>query len=77
MVILCPQLWESLRGILLLACLSVHPLQNLLQNLLRYSFEISYIDFSSKNNWHVFFFKVWIIPLFGVMPLLEGHNEFF
>ena len=45
-----------------------------LQNLLRYSFEISYMDSSSKNKGH-FFFKVWIIPLCGVMPLLKGHNE--
>ena len=45
-----------------------------LQNLLRYSFEISYMDSSSKII-DTYFFKVWIIPLCGVMPLLKGHNE--
>ena len=50
--------------------LSVHPLRNLL----RYSFEISYIVPHQKII-DTYFFKIWIIPLCGVMPLLKGHYE--
>ena len=37
--------------------------------------EISYMDSSWKNSWHVFFL-VWVISLSGVMPLRKNQNEF-
>ena len=50
--------------------LCVHPSMVPLQNLLRYSFEISYMDSSSKIIDTYFF-----LSLCGVMPLLKGHTE--
>ena len=44
------------------------------QNLSRYSFEILYMDFHQKII-DTYFFKVWIISICGVMPLLKGHND--
>ena len=41
------------------------------QDLLRYSFEISYMDFSSKNNCHVFFLSLDDLPLWNS----KGHND--
>ena len=38
------------------------------QNLLRYSFEISYMDSSSKNNWHIFFSKSGLSPFGELWP---------
>ena len=35
---------------------------------------ISYMYSSSKNNSCVFFLKILITSLYGVMPLLKGHN---
>ena len=67
-----PPTLEKLKGHIAFA-LSVRPSVRPLQNLLRYSFEILYMD-SSKNNW-VVYFSVWIIPLCGVMPLLKGHTK--
>ena len=43
---------------------SVHPLQNLL----RYSFEISYMDSSLKNDLHIFFFKYGLSPFVELCP---------
>ena len=39
-----------------------------LQNLLRYSFEISYMDSSSKNNLQVFFLSLDYPPLWSYAP---------
>ena len=38
------------------------------QNLLRYSFEISYMDSSPKNNWHIFFSKSGLSPFVELCP---------
>ena len=65
-----PPTLENLQGHFAFG-LSVHPsyrqsicpsVRASIQNLLRYSFEISYVDSSSKNNWHAFFFKSGLSP---------------
>ena len=69
-----PPTLEKLKGHFALG-LSVRPsVRASVQNLLRYSFEISHMDSLSKNNLLVFF-KVWIISLCEAMPLLKGHND--
>ena len=51
----------------------VRPSVRPLQNLLRYSFEISYMD-SSPKIIDTYFLKSGLSPICGVMPLLKGHN---
>ena len=69
-VSLCPPTLEKLKRHIPLACpcvcarLFVPPLQNLS----RYSFEISYMDSSSKNNWHIFFLSLDYPPLWSYAP---------
>ena len=72
-----PPTLEKLKGHIGLG-LSVHaclrPSMRPLQNLLRYSSEISY-GFLIEKIIDTYFFQVWIIPLCGVMPLFKDHNE--
>ena len=66
---LCPQLRRSWRGILLLGHSSVCPSVHLSRFLMHsYCFEISYMDSSWKNSWHIFFLDR-IMPLSWVMTL--------
>ena len=52
----------------------VRPFVRPLKISLSYSFEISYMNFSSKII-DSYFFKSGVSPLCGAMPLLKGHNE--
>ena len=61
-----PPTLERLRRHIALG-LSLSPSMCLLQNLLRYRFEISYMDSSSKNYRHY-------LPLWSYAPI-KGHNE--
>ena len=63
-----PPTLEKLKGHIVWACPSVHPSVRPLQNLLRYSFEISYMDSSSKNHWHIFFFQSGLFPFVELCP---------
>ena len=61
-----PQTLEKLKGHIAF-CLSVRPSVRLLQNLLKYSFEISYMDSSSKII-DTYFFKSGLSPFLELCP---------